>query len=172
MFLLKQYEGQLLEKLVKPIKSSISTFMFIEGGANTLEQRSVKASELLEELRPFLVEMVLDVEIGDHKNIRYFFNFTETSFKLITKYGSTTSAWQFPELFESLSFLRSNGHSVLFIDFSGVARYFVDEFEAIAIKKELSFRSKDVVRFSEFLADPENEREDYYSWITIVNYPE
>lgn len=171
MNILSRIDESSLEKLIKPIYSSIATIMFVEAGANTLMSLSDKASRLLQELLPFIEDRLVDVEIGNHKNIRYFFRFNDSTFKILLKYGANTEEWKFPDLFESLSFLRKNGHSVLFINFAGVARYYVDEIESLSLRNEFGVTNDDFVSFETFLADPNNERDDYYSWITAMNYP-
>lgn len=171
MFLIRNLSGYSLDVLLGAIRSSVKSILFVEEAAGAKEHLSPRAKALLLKLEPWLIEKRFLWQEDGYSSFGYFFESSPEAVGIVLQESSTPTDWVYPQLFDDLNFLRSNGHSLLYC--SGMT----DEVSLFLTSDELEkfnalglFHDEDVLSFEQFLADKGNEFSDGVNWDIISNY--
>lgn len=171
MFLIRNLSGYSLDVLLGAIRSSVKSILFVEAAAGAKEHLSPRAKALLLKLEPWLIVKRFLWQEDGCINYGYFFKSSLESLEIVLQESSTPTDWVYPQLFDDLNFLRSNGHSLLYC--SGMT----DEVSLFLTSDELEkfkdlglLQNADVLSFEEFIADKSNEFSDGVNWEIILNY--
>ena len=159
-----------IDKLIQPIVKEIETFLFIEFAAGKHVGSSQKALNVLKELKPHLIKEDTRWKDQNFSNINYTFTFDSLSQAILQKHGEKASDWNFPELYDDLTFLRRNQKIILYTSaFNKKIQYFVDDKELEIILREHKSLVEKTTDFKTFLTNLENEFLDPIAWDIIKN---
>lgn len=170
MYLVRINNAKKIRELIDPFLSEIGWVILIEGGANRLAAPSNKSRDLIKAIDSWVVKTD-NYKYGEFSNTVYWLKFDENLLQTLEMFSDDISKWKYPSLLEDMNFLRSNGHSLMYVNFLGNANFYLTESELNLLRKSIKVDDKNVISFSDFMTDSENQSDDSDSWEIISNYP-